>query len=49
VQLDEAVDPARFVIGLSRLDDFQKPFERGHVFDQFKPALDCRRPGLKTR
>jgi hypothetical protein len=49
VELDEEVDPSIFLVGQASANDLQRPFARSHVYDQFKPVVDGRRPGLKTR
>lgn len=49
VELNEEIDPSMFVVSETSLDDLQPPFGRGHVFDQFRPISDSRRPGFTTR
>ena len=49
VELNEEIDPSMFVVSETSLDDLQPPFGRGHVFDQFRPVSDSRRPGFRTR
>lgn len=43
------IDPARFSFDHKKWECADQPFGPGHVYDQFKPVKDPRRPGLKTR
>jgi hypothetical protein len=48
-RLSREVDPSCFNFAGKSWEGVTQPFERGHVFDQFRPVSDSRRPGLKTR
>jgi len=47
--LFQEVDPSRFNFAHKSWASASRPFEPGHVYDQFRPVSDTRRPGLKVR
>jgi len=49
VRLDTQVDPSLFTFDHKGWENSHRPLEPGHVFDQFKPVTDFRRPGLRVR
>ena len=48
-RLAREIDPARFTFGHKNWASATRPFPRGHVYDQFRPVSNSRRPGLKFR
>jgi hypothetical protein len=48
-RLFREVDPSAFNFSGKSWETVVEPLGPGHVFDQFKPVSDFRRPGLKTR
>lgn len=48
-KLHQEIDPSAFTFGHKNWDAVHSPIEPGHVFEQFKPVSDPRRPGLKVR
>jgi hypothetical protein len=48
-RLVREVDPSCFNFSGKSWEAVIQPFEPGHVFEQFRPVSDSRRPGLKIR
>jgi hypothetical protein len=47
VRFDREIDPTRFNFAGKSWEDVIEPLGPGHVFDQFKPVSDSRRPRLR--
>jgi hypothetical protein len=49
VSLARAIEPQVFLGSGGSWEVACQPFEKSHVFDQFRPVTECRRPGLRVR
>lgn len=49
IELSAEVDPGLLNFADKSWDVANRPFDANHVFNQFRPSGDCRRPGLKVR
>lgn len=49
VQLDQEVDPGQVQGAGGSWEVASRPFDPGHVFDQFRPVSRPYRPGLKVK
>jgi hypothetical protein len=49
IELERDINPDAFQAAGTSWDITDRPFPRGHVYDQFKPVSKPYRPGLKSK